>query len=234
MNWDLVFTADNVRRLLIGDYPTSLGGVALTVELSLIGMVFATLLGFVVGYLRFAGPRPVRWLAGGYVELLRNIPLLVLVFWAYFAPPYFGFKPTKFSSVLLAIVLFNAAYIAEVVRSGLLSVPVGQIEAARAIGLSPLQQALYVMLPVATFNTIPAMTGRYITLLKGTSLAFLIGLAEVTEIGRQINNRLLTAPVEVYATLLVIYFCLNRSLSALMRLLEDRRRFNRLFCLFVR
>ena len=234
MNWHLVFTADNVRRLLIGDYPTSLGGVALTVELSLIGMVFATLLGFLVGYLRFAGPRPVRWLAGGYVELARNIPLLVLVFWAYFAPPYFGFKPTKFSSVLLAIVLFNAAYIAEVVRSGLLSVPVGQIEAARAIGLSPLQQALYVMLPVATFNTIPAMTGRYITLLKGTSLAFLIGLAEVTEIGRQINNRLLTAPVEVYATLLVIYFCLNRSLSALMRLLEDRRRFNRLFCLFVR
>lgn len=234
MNWHLVFTADNVRRLLIGDYPTSLGGVALTVELSLIGMVFATLLGFLVGYLRFAGPRPVRWLAGGYVELARNIPLLVLVFWAYFAPPYFGFKPTKFSSVLLAIVLFNAAYIAEVVRSGLLSVPVGQIEAARAIGLSPLQQALYVMLPVATFNTIPAMTGRYITLLKGTSLAFLIGLAEVTEIGRQINNRLLTAPVEVYATLLLIYFCLNRSLSALMRLLEDRRRFNRLFCLFVR
>jgi polar amino acid transport system permease protein len=234
VNWQLVFTENNVRRLLIGDWPASLGGVALTVELSLIGMVLATLLGFLVGYLRFAGPRPVRWLAGGYVELLRNIPLLVLVFWAYFAPPYFGLQPSKFSSVLLAIVLFNAAYIAEVVRSGLLSVPVGQLEAARAIGLSPLQQALYVMLPVAAFNTIPAMTGRYITLLKGTSLAFLIGLAEVTEIGRQINNRLLTAPIEVYATLLVIYFCLNRTLSALMRLLEDRRRFNRLFCLFVR
>jgi polar amino acid transport system permease protein len=234
MNWDLVFTENNLRRLLIGDWPKELGGVALTVELSLIGMVFATLLGFLVGYLRFAGPRPVRWLAGGYVELLRNIPLLVLVFWAYFAPPYFGFQPTKFSSVLRAIVLFNAAYIAEVVRSGLLSVPVGQLEAARAIGLSPVQQALYVMLPVAAFNTIPAMTGRYITLLKGTSLAFLIGLTEVTEIGRQINNRLLTAPVEVYATLLVIYFCLNRSLSGLMRLLEDRRRFNRVFCLFAR
>jgi polar amino acid transport system permease protein len=234
MNWDLVFTENNVRRLLVGDYPASLGGVALTVELSLIGMVCATLLGFLVGYLRFAGPRPMRWLAGGYVELLRNIPLLVLVFWAYFAPPYFGFQPTKFSSVLVAIVLFNAAYIAEVVRSGLLSVPVGQIEAARAIGMSPLQQALYVMLPVAAFNTIPAMTGRYITLLKGTSLAFLIGLAEVTEIGRQINNRLLTAPVEVYATLLAIYFCLNRSLSGLMGLLEDRRRFNRVFCLFAR
>lgn len=234
MNWKLVFTADNIRRLLIGDWPVSLGGVALTVELSLIGAVLATLLGFIVGYLRFAGSRPVRWLAGGYVELLRNIPLLVLVFWAYFAPPYFGFRPTKFSSVLLAIVLFNAAYIAEVVRGGLLSVPVGQIEAARAMGMSSWQLALYVQLPIATYNSIPAMTGRYITLLKGTSLAFLIGLAEVTEIGRQINNRLLTAPVEVYALLLAIYFVLNRLLSAGMRLLEDRRRFNRLVCFFAR
>jgi polar amino acid transport system permease protein len=230
MNWTLVFTENNLRRLLIGDWPKALGGVALTVELSLIGMVLATLRGFLVGYLRFAGPRPVRWAAGGYVELLRNIPLLVLIFWAYFAPPYFGLEPTKFSSVLVAIVLFNAAYIAEVVRSGLLSVPAGQIEAARAMGMSSLQLALYVMLPVAAYNTIPAMTGRYITLLKGTSLAFLIGLSEVTEIGRQINNRLLTAPVEVYATLLAIYFCLNRSLSAGMRLFEDRRRFNRIFC----
>jgi polar amino acid transport system permease protein len=234
MNWQLVFTENNVRRLLIGDWPASLGGVALTVELSLLGMVLATLLGYLVGYLRFAGPRPVRWLAGGYVELLRNIPLLILVFWAYFAPPYFGMKPAKFSAVLVAIVLFNAAYIAEVVRSGLLSVPTGQVEAARAMGMSSLQLALYVQLPIATYNSIPTMTGRYITLLKGTSLAFLIGLSEVTEIGRQINNRLLMAPVEVYATLLAIYFCLNRLLSALMRLLEDRRRFNRLVCFFTR
>lgn len=234
MNWELVFTENNVRRLLIGDWPKSLGGVALTIELSLIGIVLATLLGLVVGYLRFAGSRPVRWLAGGYVELLRNIPLLVLIFWAYFAPPYFGWEASKFSSVLAAIVLFNAAYLAEIVRGGLLSVPVGQVEAARAMGMSSLQLALYVQLPIAVFNSIPAMTGRFITLLKGTSLAFLIGLAEVTEIGRQINNRLLTAPVEVYATLLAIYFILNRTLSAAMRLLEDRRRFNRILCFFAR
>jgi len=232
MSWDLVFTSNNIRRLLIGDWPGALGGVALTLELSVIGMVLASLLGFLVGYLRYAGSRPVRWLAGFYVELLRNIPLLVLVFWAYFAPPYFGFQPSKFVSVLVAIVLFNAAYMAEIVRSGLLAVPTGQIEAARAIGMSRLQQALYVLLPIAAFNTVPAMTGRYITLLKGTSLAFLIGLTELTEIGRQINNRLLTAPVEIYATLLVVYFCLNRALSAAMRLLEDRRRFNRIFCFF--
>ena len=234
MNWQLVFTENNIRRLLIGDFPDALGGVALTLVLTVIGIIASTLLGFLVGYLRFAGPKPLRYAAAGYVEFLRNIPLLVLIFWAYFAPPYFGVTPSKFTSVLVAMVLFNAAYIAEVVRSGLLSVSVGQIEAAHAIGLSGLQQALYVMLPIAAFNTVPAMTNRYITLLKNTSLAFLIGLAEVTEIGRQINNRLLIAPVEVYAILLAIYFVLNRSLSAGMRLFEDRRVFNRVFCFFVR
>jgi polar amino acid transport system permease protein len=234
MNWQLVFTENNIRRLLIGDFPDALGGVALTLVLTVIGIITSTLLGFLVGYLRFAGPKPLRYAAAGYVEFLRNIPLLVLIFWAYFAPPYFGVTPSKFTSVLVAMVLFNAAYIAEVVRSGLLSVSVGQIEAAHAIGLSGLQQTLYVMLPIAAFNTVPAMTNRYITLLKNTSLAFLIGLAEVTEIGRQINNRLLIAPVEVYAILLAIYFVLNRSLSAGMRLFEDRRVFNRVFCFFVR
>jgi polar amino acid transport system permease protein len=234
MNWHLVLTADNIRRLLIGDYPDALGGVALTLLLAVLGIIASTLLGIVIGYLRFAGARPLRALATVYVEVLRNIPLLVLVFWAYFAPPYFGVTPSKFSSVLVALVLFNAAYMAEVIRSGLLSVPVGQVEAARALGLSSIQQALYIMLPIAVFNGIPAITSRHITLLKNTSLAFLIGLSELTEIGRQINNRLLTAPVEVYAILLAIYFLLNRALSAGMRLFEDRHIFNRVFRLCAR
>jgi polar amino acid transport system permease protein len=234
MNWHLVFTENNIRRLLIGDYPVALGGAALTLLLTAVGIVASTLLGSLIGYLRFAGPRPLRVVAAVYVGFLRNIPLLVLVFWAYFAPPYFGVAPSKFSSVLVAMVLFNAAYIAEVVRSGLLSVTVGQIEAARAIGMSGVQQALYVILPIAVFNTVPAMTSRYITLLKNTSLAFLIGLSELTEIGRQINNRLMTAPVEVYAMLLAMYFVLNSALSAGMRLFEDRRIFNRVFCFFAR
>lgn len=234
MNWHLVLTEDNIRRLLIGDYPNALGGVALTLVLALLAIVASTLLGFIVGYLRFAGAKPLRLAAAVYVQFLRNIPLLVLVFWVYFAPPYFGVTPSKFLSVLFALVLFNTAYMAEVVRSGLLSVSIGQIEAARALGMSGLQQALYVMLPIATFNAVPAMTSRYITVVKNTSLAFLIGLSELTEIGRQINNRLLTAPVEVYATLLMIYFVLNRALSAGMRFLEDRRIFNRVFSFFAR
>jgi polar amino acid transport system permease protein len=79
---------------------------------------------------------------------------------------------------------------------------------------------------------LPALAGRYVVSIKNTSLAFLIGLADLTEIGKQIGARLMTAPLEVYLTLLIIYFTVNRGVSALVRLLEDRERFNRLFLRF--
>lgn len=234
MNWALVLTEDNVRRLLVGDFPTSLGGAALTITLAALGIAASTALGIVGGYMRYAGPRPLRWLAAGYVELIRNIPLLVLVFWLYFVPPYFAIEPSKFGSILTALVLFNAAYVAEIIRGGLLAVPTSATEAARAMGMSRFQEAMYVALPIAAFNSLPALAGRYITLLKNTSLAFLIGLADLTEIARQINNRLMTAPIEVYGTILVLYFLMNRALSAAMRPLERREIFNRVFCGFAR
>jgi polar amino acid transport system permease protein len=95
--------------------------------------------------------------------------------------------------------------------------------------MSPLETQLRIVLPQAFFNMLPALTGRYVVSVKNTSLAFLIGLADLTEIGKQIGARLMTAPIEVYITLLMIYFIVNRGLSLLMRLLEDRSRFNRIF-----
>jgi len=129
----------------------------------------------------------------------------------------------------VALTLFTTAYIAEYIRGGILSVPHTQKEAARTLGLGPLQLQLYVVLPQAFFNMIPAITGRYIVTVMNTSLAFLIGLSELTDIGKQINVRLQTSPIEVYLTIMLIYFVVNRSLSAGMRLLENRRRFNRIF-----
>jgi polar amino acid transport system permease protein len=85
------------------------------------------------------------------------------------------------------------------------------------------------VLPQAFFNMLPALAGRYVVAIKNTSLAFLIGLADLTEIGKQIGTRLMSAPVEVYLTLLIVYFLVNRGLSLLLRALEDRHRFNRVF-----
>lgn len=231
MNWDKVWTATNLERLFVGDLFTrgEPGGLLLTLMIGVLAIIGSTVLGAAIGLMRSSRYR-VLWVpAMIYVQALRNVPLLILVFWAYFIPPYFGYETSKFLSVTLALTLFTGAYLAEFVRGGILSVHPGHIEAARALGLSPLQVRLWIVLPQAFFNMIPGIAGRYIVTIKNTSLAFLIGLSELTDIGKQINVRLLTSPIEVYVTLMLIYFAVNRGVSAATRSLEYRPRFNRLF-----
>lgn len=231
MNWHKVWTAGNLERLLVGDLFTQghVGGLLLTLWIGAIAIVLSTLLGILIGVMRASERRLLRAPAAAYIQLFRNVPLLILVFWAYFVPPYLGIETSKFFSVALALTMFTAAYIAEYIRGGILSVPDTQKEAARTLGLSPFKTQLYVVLPQAFFNMLPAITGRYIVTVMNTSLAFLIGLSELTDIGKQINVRLQTSPIEVYLTIMLIYFVVNRGISAGMRTLEHRPRFNRLF-----
>lgn len=231
MNWDRVWTLPNWERLLVGDLfiKGQTGGLLLTLEIGILAIVFSTILGAGLGIMRHSR-NPFAWVpALIYIQTLRNIPLLILIFWAFFVPPYFGWETSQFTSVLIALTLFTAAYIAEIVRGGIRAIPEGHVQAARALGLSRFQVQIWVVLPQAFYNMIPAISGRYIVSIKNTSLAFLIGLADLTEIGKQIGNRLMTAPVEVYLTLLMLYFIVNRTISFLTRLLENRTRFNRLF-----
>jgi polar amino acid transport system permease protein len=231
MNWDNVLTVDNITRLMVGDLLSrgEMGGLLLTLIIGFTAIIASTVLGGTIGVMRASESRLLSVPAILYIQTLRNIPLLILVFWAFFVPPHFGIETSKFASVTVALTLFTAAYIAEFVRGGIRAVPQGHLEAARALGLSPVQVQLWVVLPQAFYSMIPAITGRYVVSIKNTSLAFLIGLADLTEIGKQINARLMSSPVEIYLTLLVIYFVVNRGISAAMRLLEDRSRFNRLF-----
>jgi polar amino acid transport system permease protein len=231
MNWDKVWTPLNLERMLVGDLFTQghAGGLLVSLAIGAIAIVGSTILGMLLGVMRTSERRSLRIPALVYIQCLRSVPLLILVFWAYFIPPYLGFETSKFASVAIALTLFTAAYIAEYIRGGILSVPDTQREAARTLGLTPTQTQLYIVLPQAFFNMIPAITGRYIVTVINTALAFLIGLTELTDIGQQINIRLQTSPIEVYVTIMLIYFVVNRSLSAAMRLLEQRPRFNRLF-----
>jgi polar amino acid transport system permease protein len=230
MNWHLVLTEANFERLIVGDLSRGdPGGLLLTLALSLAAIVMATILGTALALLRASRRAMLYAPAVVYIESLRNVPLLILVFWAYFIPPYFNFELSKFASVLIALTLFTAAYVAEVLRGGIRTVPRGEIEAARALGLSRAKVWIWIILPQAFHTMLPALTGRYITVVKNTSLAFLIGLSDLTDIGKQINNRLLAAPIEVYLLLLVIYFVVNQALSLVMGRLENRRLFNRIF-----
>lgn len=232
MDWARVLTQQNLERLLVGDWFATgeLGGLLLTLKVGLSAIVIATFLGAVIGTMRHSQSRAAWIPAAVYIETLRNVPLLILVFWAYFIPPYLGVEPTKFQAVLLALSLFTAAYVAEIVRGGLRSVPEGIAHAARALGMSHWQIKTRILLPIAFHSMIPALSGRYVVAMKNTSLAFLIGLSDLTEVGKQISTRLMTAPVEVYLTLMVIYFVVNSALTSAMRQLESRRIFGKLFC----
>ncbi len=234
MDWGRVWTAKNWERLLVGNlYSTGeVGGLLLTLEIGLLSIILATVLGAVVGTMRHSSRVFLYVPALIYIEILRNVPLLILVFWAYFVPPYFGIQTSKFASVLLALTLFTSAYIAEIVRGGIHAIPLGTTDAARVLGLGWIQIQVRIVLPIAFYNMIPALSGRYVVAIKNTSLAFLIGLSDLTEIGKQISNLLMTSPVEVYATLMLIYFVVNALLSQGMRLLENRRRFGKLFARF--
>ncbi len=231
MNFDKVWTADNFTRLMVGDLLLrgEIGGLLLTLVIGFIAIFAATLLGATLGMMRASRLAVFRLPAILYIQTLRNVPLLILIFWAYLVPPYLGVETSKFGSVTVALTLFTTAYIAEFIRGGIRSVPFGHIEAGRALGLSPMQIQLWIVLPQAFFNMIPAITGRYVVSIKNTSLAFLIGLADLTEIGKQIAGRLMSSPIEIYLTLLMIYFVVNRCISASTRMLEHRPRFNRLF-----
>lgn len=231
MQWGRVWTADNWERLLVGDLFNTgdMGGLLLTLIIGILSIIGSTVLGGVLGLMRASSNRLITIPALLYVQSFRNVPLLILVFWAYFLPPMFGLDISKFLSVLIALTLFTAAYITEIVFGGITSIPKGHLEAARALGLGRVQTMAWIVLPQAFFNMLPALTGRYVVSMKNTSLAFLIGLADLTEIGKQIGSRLMTAPVEVYLTLLMIYFVVNRGVSLAMRTIEKRGRFNRLF-----
>jgi polar amino acid transport system permease protein len=231
VQFERVWTMANWERLLVGDLFNQgvIGGLLMTLLLGISAIVLSTVLGGIVGVMRTSSWRTVSVASAVYVQAFRNVPLLILVFWAYFFPTVFGLQLSKFASVLIALTLFTAAYIAEIVSGGIRSVGRGHVEAARALGLSPIEVQLWIVLPQAFFNMLPALAGRYVVAIKNTSLAFLIGLADLTEIGKQIGARLMTAPIEVYLTLLMIYFVVNRGLSMLLRALEDRHRFNRVF-----
>lgn len=230
MNWDLVWTENNLIRLFVGDLARGeAGGLLLTLELSVLAILVSTVMGAVIGIMRVSKSRWISVPAAIYVLTLRNIPVLILIFWAYFVPPYLGWMTSQFTSVAVALTLFTAAYIAEIIRGGIKAVSPGNVLAARALGLNNFETQIWVVLPQAIHKMIPALTGRYITVVKNTSLAFLIGLSDLTEIGKEINARLLTAPIELYSTLLLFYFVVNRGLSAMTGSLENIRRFNRLF-----
>lgn len=166
-------------------YPRTLGlfarGAAMTLVLSLAAMALAMAVGLLLALARSYGPRPLRWLATGYIELVRGTPLLIQLTMVYFGLPELGLRLDPFVAGWLALGLNYAAAEAENYRAGLDSVPAGQVEASRVLGLSSVQTLRYVVGPQAVRVAIPSMTNDFIALLKDSSLVSLVTLTELTK-----------------------------------------------------
>jgi polar amino acid transport system permease protein len=222
MHWNVI--ANNMTYFLVGAYPHGeLGGLAMTILMALGGIFGAFWLGLVFGLMRLSRRRWLQWPALVYIEIIRGTPLLMLIFWFYFlAPVLWGRSLPGHQSALISLIVFTSAYIAEIVRAGVLALPKGQMEAARGTGLSRMKAMRHVILPQALFNMLPSFVNQFVSLTKDTSLAFIIGVNELTKAATQVNNRTMDAPTEIYITIALLYFVICYVLTSLSRRLEKK------------
>jgi polar amino acid transport system permease protein len=209
---------------LVGQYPNGpLGGIALTVLLAALGLGLALPGGVALGLARVSPYRALRWPVTGLVHIVRGIPLLMVIFWAYFfLPSVTGHKTEQFGTMLMALVVFDAVYLAEIVRAGIVGVPRGQFESARALGLGYWRAMRWIVLPQALRSMLPSLVNQFVSTIKETSLGYIIGLTEVSVIAAQINTQVFTHATQIYLLLGLTYFALCFSLSRVAFLLEKR------------
>jgi polar amino acid transport system permease protein len=209
---------------LVGQFPQGpLGGLALTVLLGLAALLLALPLGVLLALARLSQRRLLRCPVTAVIYIVRGTPLLMVVFWAYFfLPALTGQKTGQFTTMLAALVLFNGAYLAEVVRAGIQGIARGQTEAARSLGLGYALTLRRIVLPQALRNMLPSLVNQFVTTLKETSLGYIIGLQEVSFIASQVNSQVLVHPLAVYGTLALTFFALCFGLSRVAFALEKR------------
>jgi len=193
-----------------------------TLRLAIPSIVLGFLLGLVIGLGRLAPQRWIRVAAMLYVEFFRGVPLVMVIFWMWFIIPIvLKASIPEFGVALTAFVIFEAAYLGEIVRAGIQSVSRGQVEAATAVGLSGAQSMRYVVLPQALKNMIPSLVTQFIVLFKDTSLASIIGFMDLTKAAQVVNNREVR-PFALYLCIAVVYWICTYSMSRYARRLERR------------
>lgn len=208
--------------IIVRNWPVLLSGFLETFKLALLAIVASFVLGIVAGALRLARNPLLHYPAVLYIEFIRGVPLLMVIFWFYFITPILAGRPLdNFTSALIAFIVFEGAYLAEIVRAGIQSVPLGQVQAAVATGLTHLQMMRHVVLPQAIRNMIPALVTRFIILYMDTSLAYIIGVRELTRVARIIAEREFRA-FEVFTFIALVYFICTYLMSLGARYLERR------------
>ena len=216
-------------QFLVGMYPNGpLGGLALTLVIAVLGLACSLPLALLIALARVSPLRVLSLAAAGLVSVVRGMPLLMLIFWAYFVVPKLtGGSVSGFTTLVCALVIYEAAYLSEVIRSGIEAIPPGQIEASRSLGGGYWTTMRRVVLPQALLNVLPSMTSQFVSTIKETSLGYVISVNELTFAANQVNNMVLTQPLQVFGILAIIYFVVCFTLSRSLHWLDTRVRRNR-------
>ena len=196
-------------------------GLLVTLESSALVIVIATLAGLIGGIGLLYGPLPIRLLLRIYVDTIRGIPLLVLIFAIFYGLPALGSQISSFAAAILAISVFGTAHVSEVVRGAVDSIPEGQTEAAKAIGLTFFKRLRYVILPQALARLIPPWTNTTVELVKSSSLLALVSIVDLLYSTDQIAART-RQPLLFYGVAALLYFIINYSISSVGARVEKK------------
>ena len=216
--------ADNFVYFMVGRWPEGpLGGLGLTIYLAVASCILSFAGGLVLGLLSVSRHRWVSWPTMLFINTVRGMPLLMVIFWMYFLlPALFGKGFPEIRTVIMGLTLFTSAYMSQIVIAGINGIPKGQTEAAISTGLKPWQAMVYVVLPQGLRNMIPSFVNQFVSLIKDTSLAFIVGVSELTHVATQVNNRTMSFPTEIFIFIAVVYFLICYAFTTLSRWLEGR------------
>ncbi len=220
-------TAGNIEFILFG-MKDELGGLALTFYIAFIAIIFSFIFGSLLGIARYSDIKIIKIPAILYIELFRALPLIMVIFWVFFAVPIVGgaifetkIAVSALTSAIISFTLFEAAYIAEIVRAGLKSIPQGQFEAAKTLGMNPWQTFTLIILPQAYRRMIPAIVSQFVSLFKDTSLVYVIGVVEFFRAATIVNNRIYMS-FEILSFIAIVYFICAFTLSKIAGQLEKK------------
>jgi polar amino acid transport system permease protein len=205
-------------------------GLKVTLWLSTSGIILSFLLGLIVAVMRMSHFSPIRWAAWAFLEFTRNTPLLVQIFFWYFGS--YKLLPTavndwlntqgfEFAAGLIALTIYTSAFIAEDIRSGVLSIPKEQMEAARSAGFSYLRSMQYIILPQAVRITVPPLVNQFLNLAKNSSLAMTIGVMELTYQARQVESYTFKG-FEAFTAATVVYLAISIIITFLVDQYNER------------
>ena len=204
-----------------------LDGLLLTLQVAVISVILSVIFGVLLGVLRYWKIPVFSKVLGWIIDIIRNLPLLLIIFFTYFALPQMGIHLNIFWAAVTALTVFESAMISEIIRGGLESIPAGQAEAGLATGMTNMQIMRYIMMPQVFRDTLPSIVSQLIALIKDTSLATIITLPELTHHAKIIYSLNTEYVVPMFIALAVLYFIVCYALSLFSKQLARRMAVNK-------